>query len=191
MGACGCISHLHGVALHCVRGVVTGRFWGFRGTANAPSFVKGGKKHETGVSWRKIKAEYIAGGISQRKLAEKYGVNRNLLMRMAQKEKWKAKRDRAEAKALEKVEQKTAEAVADNAVTLQRIKAKLLTKLEGMVDNFPTGNAQEIKIKDKGLETIYRMRDIAAVYVALEDKTAKGQTADMEDLTPLVVLLNE
>ena len=143
------------------------------------------------MSWRKIKAEYIAGGISQRALAEKYGVSRNLLMRKAQKEKWKAKRDMAEAKALEKVEQKTAEAVADNAVTLQRIKAKLLTKLEGMVDNFPTGNAQEIKIKDKGLETIYRMRDIAAVYVALEDKTAKAQTADIEDLTPLVVLLNE
>ena len=161
---------------------------------NAPSFVKGGKKHETGVSWRKIKAEYIAGGISQRALAEKYGISWGTLRKRANIEKWNTKRKAAEKKTLQKVEQKTAEKtadiVSDNAVYLERIKTKLLQKLEGMVDNFPTGHAQEVKIKDKGLETIYRMRDIAAVYVALEDKTAKAQ-ADMEDLTPLVVLLNE
>jgi hypothetical protein len=146
------------------------------------------------VSWRKIKAEYIAGGISQRALAEKYGISWGTLRKRANIEKWNTKRKAAEKKTLQKVEQKTAEKtadiVSDNAVYLERIKTKLLQKLEGMVDNFPTGNAQEIKIKDKGLETIYRMRDIAAVYVALEDKTAKAQT-DMEDLTPLVVLLNE
>jgi transposase-like protein len=144
--------------------------------------------HETGVSWRKIKAEYIAGGISQRALAEKYGVNRNLLMRMAQKEKWKDKRDKAEAKALERVEQKTAEAVADNAVILERIKNKLLTKLEGMVDAYPDTQAAEVRIKTKAVDTIYRMKDIAAIYTALEDKSIKGN-ADIEDLSPLAELL--
>lgn len=140
------------------------------------------------MSWRKIKAEYIAGGISQRKLAEKYGVNRNLLMRMAQKEKWKEKRDRAEAKALEKVEQKTAEAVADNAVVLERIKAKLLGKLEGMLDDYPDKNVAEMKKKENGALLVYRMKDIAAIYTALEDKTAKIN-ADIEDLSPLAELL--
>lgn len=147
------------------------------------------------MSWRKIKAEYIAGGISQRALAEKYGIPWGTLRKKANLEKWNTKRKAAEKRTLQKVEQKTAEKtaeiVSDNAVYLERIKTKLLQKLEGMVDSFPTGGAQEIKIKGKGLETIYRMRDIAAVYVALEDKAAKGQTADMEDLTPLVVLLNE
>lgn len=142
------------------------------------------------MSWRKIKAEYIAGGISQRALAEKYGVNRNLLMRNAQKEKWKEKRDRAEAKALEKVEQKTAEEVADNAVTLQRIKGKLLAKLEKMVEAYPDANAAEIKHKTKSTEIIYRMRDIAAVYAALEDKTVKA-SVDIEDLSPLSELLRD
>ena len=142
------------------------------------------------MSWRKIKAEYIAGGISQRALAEKYGVNRNLLMRNAQKEKWKEKRDRAEAKALEKVEQRTAEEVADNAVTLQRIKGKLLAKLESMVEAYPDANAAEIKHKTKSTEIIYRMRDIAAVYAALEDKTVKA-SVDIEDLSPLTELLRD
>ena len=110
-------------------------------------------------------------------------------MRMAQKEKWKEKRDRAEAKALEKVEQKTAEAVADNAVTLERIKAKLLTKLEGMVDSYPDTQAAEVRFKTKAVDTIYRMKDIAAIYAALEDKTAKANNADIEDLSPLAELL--
>ena len=142
------------------------------------------------MNWRNIKAEYVAGGISQRKLAEKYGVNRNLLMRIAQREKWKDKRDKAEAKALERVEQKTAEAVADNAVVLERIKSKLLAKLEVMVDKFPDSGIAELKVRDKGIEQIYRMRDIAAVYAALEDKSIKA-SVDIEDLSPLTELLRD
>ena len=144
-----------------------------------------------GVNWRKIKAEYIAGGISQRKLAEKYGVNRNLLMRIAARDKWTAKREAAEAKALEKVEQKTAEAVADNAVTLERVKAKLLARLESMVDAFPEGGASEKKVRTKSTETKYSMRDIAAVYAVLEEKTQAGKGIDVEDLSPLAELLRE
>ena len=148
------------------------------------------KYHETGVSWHKIKAEYIAGGISQRKLAEKYGVSRTIIARKAHQEKWTAKRKEAEVKTIERVVQKNAEEVADNAVTLQRIKAKLLGKLEDMVEAYPTTNAAEIKQKGKGYEIIYRMRDIAAVYAALEDKTVKA-SVDIEDLTPLTELLRD
>ena len=151
-----------------------------------------GNQYETGVSWRKIKAEYIAGGISQRKLAEKYGVNPNLLMRHANKEGWNAKRKAAESKALEKVEQKTAEIVADNAVLLERIKTKLLTRLDKMVDAYPDNETVEIKkrtvSKGSSTEKIYRMKDIAAIYAALEDKTTKTN-ADIEDLSPLAELL--
>lgn len=123
-------------------------------------------------------------------MAEKYGVNRSLLMRIAQREKWTEKRDRAETKALERVEQKTAEEVADNAVTLQRIKTKLLAKLEGMVEAYPDANAAEIKQRTKTTEIVYRMRDIAAVYAALEDKTIKA-SVDIEDLSPLGELLRD
>ena len=166
---------------------VTGRFREIRITC-----VKrwGAKKNEAGVSWRKIKAEYIAGGISQRKLAEKYGVNRNLLMRIAQREKWTDKRSKAEAKALEKVEQKTAEAVADNAVVLERIKSKLLNKVETMIDNVPDTNAAEKRERIGNADYIYRLKDLAAVYSALEDKTVRA-SVDIEDLSPLVELLRD
>ena len=144
-----------------------------------------------GVSWRKIKAEYIAGGISQRALAEKYGVSKTMVMRKANKEKWTEKRAKAESKAIERVEQKTAEIVADNAVLLEKVKTGLLQKLAGMLEAYPDTNAAEVKHRTKNTEIIYRMKDIAAIYAALEDKTQKGQSADIEDLAPLADLLNE
>ena len=142
------------------------------------------------MSWRKIKAEYIAGGISQRALAEKYGISQATVERRAKKECWTAKRKAAEGRTIEKVSEKTAETIADNAVTLQRIKAKLLAKLDSMVDAYPDANAAEIKHKTKSTEIIYRMRDIAAVYAALEDKTVKA-SVDIEDLSPLGELLRD
>ena len=141
------------------------------------------------MSWRKIKAEYIAGGISQRKIAAKYDVPFGTLQKRARVEKWNTKRQKAEDATVEKVTQKTVEEVADNAVTLERIKTKLLAKLEGMVDSYPATQAAEVRFKTKAVDTIYRMKDIAAIYAALEDKTAKANNADIEDLSPLAELL--
>ena len=141
------------------------------------------------MNWRKIKAEYIAGGISQRALAEKHGIPWGTMRTRANKEKWNEKRIAAEKKAMQKTEQKKAEEVADNAVLLERIKTKLLQRLDKMVEEFPT-TAQEMKLKDNGIETVFRMRDIAAVYAALEDKTIKANV-DIEDLSPLTELLRD
>lgn len=142
------------------------------------------------MSWRKIKAEYIAGGISQRALAEKYGISQATVERRAKKEKWTAKRRQAEGKSIERVTEKKAEVVADNAVMLERIKTKLLIKLDSMVDAYPDKNVAEMRKKENGAILIYRMKDIAAVYAALEDKTVKA-SVDIEDLTPLTELLRD
>ena len=142
------------------------------------------------MSWRKIKAEYIAGGISQRALAEKYGIAWGTFSKRTRKEKWTAARKRAEQKEVERVSQKTAEEVADNAVTLQRIKAKLLSKVESMIDNFPNTNAGEMRERIGNTDYIYRLKDLAAVYASLEEKTFKA-SVDIEDLSPLTELLRD
>ena len=112
-------------------------------------------------------------------------------MRKAQKEHWKDKRDAAEAKALEKVEQKTAEIVADNATLAEQIKTTLLRKLAILAEQVPT-DATETKLKKTdGTEITFRMRDLAAVYESLSDKMARGMSADIEDLSPLSELLRE
>jgi len=146
------------------------------------------------VNWRKIKAEYIAGGISQQGIADKYGIPFGTVQKRARQEKWTAKRKRAEEKTVEKVSEKTAEIVADNATLCEQIKTDLLKKLALMVQNFPVdAYAGEKKVRNVSKNTyteyVYRIRDIAAVYEALSDKTAKGQTMDTEDLSPLAELL--
>ena len=141
------------------------------------------------MTWRKLKAEYVAGGISQRKLAEKYGVPFGTLQKQARLKKWNDARKKAEEKAVEKVTQKTAEAVADNATLLERAKTGLLRRVVDMIENYPATSAAEVKTKQNGAILKYSMKDIAAVLSVLEDKTAKGQSADMEDLSPLAELL--
>ena len=142
------------------------------------------------MNWRKIKAEYLAGGVSQRALAEKYGIAWGTFAKRTRKEKWTAARKRAEQKEVEKVSQKTAETVADNAVALQRIKTKLLNRVESMIDNFPDTNAVEKREKIGNVDYIYRLKDLAAVYSALEDKSIKA-SVDIEDLSPLSELLRD
>lgn len=151
----------------------------------------GSENNETGVSWRKLKAEYVAGGISQRKLAEKYGIPFGTLQKQARLKKWNDARKKAEEKAVEKVTQKTAEAVADNAVLIERVKTGLLQRLVKMVEEYPEKNAAEIKKKENGAYLTYRIKDVAAILSVLEDKTEKGKSADIEDLFPLVELLKE
>ncbi|MBR2894342.1 MAG: hypothetical protein IKC03_01615 [Oscillospiraceae bacterium] len=65
------------------------------------------------VDWLKIKNEYISGGISYRKLAEKYGVSFPTLRDRATKEKWKDQRDVQRNKVVTKTEQKTEEKISD------------------------------------------------------------------------------
>lgn len=143
------------------------------------------------MSWRKVKAEYIAGGISQRALAEKYGIPWGTMRTRANKEKWNAKRIASEKRAMQKTEQKTAEAVADNAVLLERAKTGLLKRVVGMIENYPESNAAEIKKKQNGAYLKYSLKDLAAVLSVLEDKTQKGQSVDIEDLSPLTELLRD
>lgn len=60
------------------------------------------------VDWVAIKAEYIATTISQRELAEKYGVSHSTIRRRCEKESWVAARERYERDVSAKVAQKNA-----------------------------------------------------------------------------------
>lgn len=50
------------------------------------------------MDWKRIKAEYIAGGTSYRKLAEKYNVSFSTLRKVAAKEHWSELRNNVGAK---------------------------------------------------------------------------------------------
>ena len=65
------------------------------------------------IDWNAIRAEYIGGGTSYRKLAKKYGVSINVLSPRATVEGWVGMRKEAETKATAKALQKTADIAAD------------------------------------------------------------------------------
>ena len=123
------------------------------------------------IDWNAIRAEYIGGGISQRKLAKKYGIAEGTMLDRANKEGWKALRNQATIKSITQTEQKTAAAAADNAVLAADIKRRLLLRLSRAEQKFPL-DATEIRTQSGKSTAIYKLRDLTAAY--------KDLTEDME-----------
>lgn len=109
------------------------------------------------------------------------------MIRKANKEKWKALQDEAYNKATIAIQQKTANAAIENAAIAQRIKEKLLRKLEKEIDALPdftgseTRNSVVEKTADKGAHRmkeatkVYKLRDLTAAYKDLtEDMNLNG-----------------
>lgn len=97
------------------------------------------------VEWDKIKAEYLAGGTSYRKLEDKYGVSYQSISRRAKAENWQELKSRVKRKAETKVVQKIASQRAADIATLDAARSKLIHKLAGAIDKLPdmAGNRME------------------------------------------------
>ena len=68
------------------------------------------------IPWDKIKAEYIAGGISCRELAEKYGISEDKIKKRSAKEKWTDERRKVRTNYAQKVREKIVQKKADAAI---------------------------------------------------------------------------
>ena len=147
------------------------------------------EKEEKRVNWHKIRAEYISG-VSQRKLAEKYGVSRTAIEQRCMKEKWTAERKKAKTRIQEKVIQKTAEMAADNATLAADIKRKGLLILSGLMDDFAKVHATEHRDYDfrNNVTDIKRLRDLTAAYKDLTEDIQSGGSATNELMQSLIDL---
>ena len=86
------------------------------------------------MDWKRIKAEYIAGGTSYRKLAEKYGVSFNTLKTRAKEEQWYKLRQQKDHKTTTKVIENLSDMESEIDDKYFRIVDKLLQKAEATVD---------------------------------------------------------
>ena len=87
------------------------------------------------ADWKKIRAEYIRGGTSYRKLAEKHGVSFGALQQIAKAEKWTDLRRQKHDRSMTKLVEKLADREAEQAVDLQDIALLLARKIrEGVED---------------------------------------------------------
>ena len=141
--------------------------------------------------WQKIKAEYIAGGTSYRKLAEKYGVSFTTLTRTAQRENWVGLRQQAEDKATAKI----VNVVSDNNAKIDdkyfRLVDKLFTKAEEVIDNTPIWQVNSIKematalkyLKEcKGVKSDADMREQEARIKKLQKEAEKTDDSDVTEI---------
>ena len=139
------------------------------------------------IDWNAIRAEYIGGGISQRKLAKKYGVSETTLMKKANAEGWHDLRSAADSKSTAEAQQRTADAVADNAVLAERIKKKMLLRLERIEAKYPL-DATEVRTKQGNSMAIFKLRDLTGAWRDLTDDMPKDNSANNALLQSLLDL---
>ena len=124
------------------------------------------------TDWNKIKAEYVAGGTSYRKLADKYGVSLRNLQRKAAKESWVDLRQQTVDKAAAKIIESVSSQQARRYQRLQDVTDKLLDKLEGIVEHV----CLEEMVIDK-----YTMKQITGALKDIKDIQSIKSPMDIEE----------
>lgn len=107
-------------------------------------------------NWKKIKAEYIKGGISQQQLADKYGVSISTLTKHAMAEKWKDLRKEIGKKTDEKIVEKVATQEAAKEYNVQSIADRMLEHIAENIDLLATNatSCKDITVALKNLRDI-------------------------------------
>ena len=139
--------------------------------------------------WKRIKAEYLAGGTSYRKLAEKYGVSFSTLRKVAAKEQWTQLRNNAGAKRDTVLAEKIGEQTAKIDDKYFRLVDKLFDKAEEVIDNTPIWQPTLLKemattmkyLKEcKGIKSEADMREQEARIAKLQKEAQEEDNSTTE-----------
>ena len=152
------------------------------------------------MDWNKIKAEYIAGGTSYRKLATKYGVPFSNLKNIAIKEQWTQLREQAKNRTDTKLVDNIGRQNAKIDDTYFRCVEKLMKKAEELIDNTPIWQPTNLKdmattmkyLKEcKGVKSEADMREQEARIAKLQKEAQEEDTKETEFKVTLVGDLEE
>lgn len=127
------------------------------------------------VEWAKIKAEYIAGGTSYRKLAKKYEVSFSALRNVAEKEKWVELKAQAQHKINTKIVESVSEVEANKAVDIIDVADKLLEKIGALAEM--VADADSIK---KLTSAIKDLKDIKGIKSEADIREQEARIAKLQ-----------
>ena len=133
------------------------------------------------MDWKKLKAEYIKGGISYRKLSEKYGVPFGTLRNVAAKEKWRDLRDKTRIKTDTKLTEAVSDEQANRLHRLQKVTDDLLDQIEAIVTEFKFSDLvmdkQSLRQITGALKDI---KDIQSLKTPLDIEEQKARIANLQ-----------
>ena len=148
------------------------------------------------ADWKRIKKEYIAGGVSYRELSEKHGVSHSTMKKVAAREHWMDLRNQAGAK----TDQQVVEAVsAKNARFDDAVELALKAACEYLKT---PGRMRAVDLKDvttalknlrdlKGIKNEADAEEQRARIEALRARAAASKIAEDEDEQGGVILLSD
>lgn len=159
------------------------------------------------MDWESIKAEYIAGGTSYRKLAEKYGITLAVLRNVAEREEWVKLKAQAQHKAntkiVETVSKKKAKKAVDKLKRVSDLTDKLLDKLEQAIEELDIQLYKDVK-KTKVIEynnelrpdkptkeTIYEEEKVSEVKTIVDRSGLKAIASSLRDIKEIQMLKSE
>lgn len=127
------------------------------------------------VDWKAIKAEYIAGGIGYRKLAEKHGVSFSTLSQLAMREKWTDLRKKANDKADTDLAERIGKRNAKKSAKINDLADRLLDKMEELVDILIDG--RDLKALASALKDL---KEVKGIKDKLDVKEQKARIKKLE-----------
>ena len=139
------------------------------------------------MDWNKIKAEYIAGGTSYRKLAQKHGVPFSNLKNVAIKEQWTQLREQAKNRTDTKLVENIGKQNAKLDDKYYSLVDKLMQKAEETIENTPVWSVNALKemstalknLKEcKGVKSEIDLREQEARIKNLEKQAAEDNEVD-------------
>jgi hypothetical protein len=129
------------------------------------------------VDWKTIKAEYIAGGTSYRKLAAKYGVSRTAIQKRAREDKWVELRSQTKAKTDAKISDEVSDKESAKAVKIIDVADKLIERISNTIDKMGVIDPQSLKHFTSALKDL---KDIRGFKTDLDLKEQKARIAKLE-----------
>ena len=151
------------------------------------------------ADWSKMKAEYIRGGISTRKLAEKYGVSYSTLKKNCITEGWVNLRKQKESKATARIvdacatkeAEQTCKAYEAADLAINRIMKMLESKEIGSKDLKALTSALRDCAAVKGLQTDAERREQEARIAKLHREAEREQETEDAEFKFQIVGLGE
>jgi hypothetical protein len=152
-------------------------------------------KSRAEIDWELLKQEYVQGGTSYRKLADKYDVSFSILKVVARQEKWAELRERAKDESNTKLIKLIASDNAKRMVKINNVADMLLDKIVDTLEALDVVDSQSIKHFTSALKDIKDIKGIKSdIDLAEQEARINKLRKDAEDEqkdTSLEVVMDE